>query len=266
MNIISGSGGCCNPISDIKSMIANIEDIAINALTTANQSVQYIDQVYTYMQQIYEMLDDIQIPTTSGVNAWTEDNQVTLKDFVNSSISTNTANYISDNGQPFTSVAALPLTGITNNDYAFVTGTDAAGNTYYDRYKYSESTGSWALEYRLNNSSFTQSQWNAISSGITAAKVSTYDGYAAEIASKADEAVIRSGTLAAANWDSDTKQITITCLGVSTSSTVFIGPDPDDYLAWGNAQIRAITLGTDSITFQCETVPSSDLTYEAVIL
>lgn len=102
-------------------------------------------------------------------------NQLADKDFVNSSISTNTANYISDNGDPFTSVAALEAYSgtVTNNDYAFVTGTDAAGNVYYDRYKatVSGSSVSWAKEYRLNNSSFTAAQWAAINSGITAAIV-----------------------------------------------------------------------------------------------
>lgn len=98
-----------------------------------------------------------------------------VADFVNSSVATNTANYISNDGEPFTSVAQLEAYSgtVTNNDYAFVTGTDSAGNTYYDRYKatVSGSTVTWALEYRLNNSSFTAAQWAAINSGITAALV-----------------------------------------------------------------------------------------------
>lgn len=100
-------------------------------------------------------------------------NQLADKEFVNSSISTNTANYISDDGEPFTSVSDLPTSGVTNNDYAFVTGTDTAGNTYFDRYKatVNGSTVSWAKEYRLNNSSFTAVQWAAVTSGITDALV-----------------------------------------------------------------------------------------------
>ena len=95
--------------------------------------------------------------------------------FVNSSIATNTANYISNNGEPFTSVEQLEAYSgpVTNNDYAFVTGTDSEGNTYYDRYKatVSGSTVTWSLEYRLNNSSFTAAQWSAINSGITSVLV-----------------------------------------------------------------------------------------------
>lgn len=98
-----------------------------------------------------------------------------VADFVNSSIATNTANYISNNGEPFTSVEQLEAYSgpVTNNDYAFVTGTDSEGNTYYDRYKATVSgeTVTWALEYRLNNSTFTAAQWSAINSGITSALV-----------------------------------------------------------------------------------------------
>lgn len=100
----------------------------------------------------------------------TPQNQLADKNFVNSSVATNTANYISDNGQPFQSLADLEAYSgvLTNNDYAFVVGTDAAGNTTYTRYKYNATTGEWAEEYVLNNSSFTAEQWAAISSGITA--------------------------------------------------------------------------------------------------
>lgn len=103
-----------------------------------------------------------------------------VADFVNSSVATNTANYISNDGEPFISVEELeayPGT-VTNNDYAFVTGTDSAGNTYYDRYKatVSGSAVTWALEYRLNNSSFTATQWAAINSGITSEKANYWDG------------------------------------------------------------------------------------------
>lgn len=106
-----------------------------------------------------------------------------LAEFVNSSISFNSANYISNNGEPFTSVNDLPTDAsvVSNNDYAFVTGTDAAGNTYYDRYKATVegSTVTWAKEFRLNNSSFTAAQWSAITSGITATLVASYNAHIA---------------------------------------------------------------------------------------
>jgi hypothetical protein len=111
---------------------------------------------------------NIQALIPSGATA---ENKLADKSFVNSSIATNTADYISNDGQPFTSLEQLEAYSgpLTNNDYAFVVSTDAAGNTIYTRYKYNATTETWAVEYVLNNSSFTSEQWAAINSGITAA-------------------------------------------------------------------------------------------------
>ena len=130
-----------------------------------------------------------------------------VADFVNSSIATNTANYISNSGGPFTSVAQLEAYSgtVTNNDYAFVTGTDSEGNTYYDRYKatVSGSTVTWALEYRLNNSSFTAAQWSAINSGITSVLV-------AKIHEHENKAVLDGITSSdVANWNSKMDRQTV---------------------------------------------------------
>ena len=129
-----------------------------------------------------------------------------VAEFVNSSIATNTANYISNNGEPFTSVEQLEAYSgpVTNNDYAFVTGIDSEGNTYYDRYKATVSgeTVTWALEYRLNNSSFTAAQWSAINSGITSALV-------ANIHTHSNKAVLDGITSSdIANWNSKQNSLT----------------------------------------------------------
>lgn len=98
-------------------------------------------------------------------------NQLADKNFVNSSVATNTANFIGT----FNSVADLEAYSgtVTNNDYAFVISTDADGNTVYNRYKYNGETEEWLFEYALNNSSFTSTQWAAINSGITSSDVTT---------------------------------------------------------------------------------------------
>lgn len=98
----------------------------------------------------------------------TSENKLADQNFVNSSIATNTANFIGT----FQSVEELEnYSGtLTNNDYAFVQTTDSSGNTLYDRYKYSNSNG-WMFEYELNNSSFTSNQWASINSNITASDV-----------------------------------------------------------------------------------------------
>lgn len=95
-------------------------------------------------------------------SAASSENLLADREWVNSSIATNTANFIGT----FNSTAELPTNNITNNDYAFIEEKDEFGNTIaYDRYKWNGSE--WLYEYTLNNSSFTQEQWNAINSTAT---------------------------------------------------------------------------------------------------
>ena len=96
----------------------------------------------------------------------TTSNQLADKSFVNSSISTATADFKGT----YNSLEDLEQVTANANDYAFVIATDAAGNTVYKRYKWVDGSG-WTWEYDLNNSSFTAAQWAAIQSGITAALV-----------------------------------------------------------------------------------------------
>ena len=117
--------------------------------------------------------------------AATDTNKLADKDWVNSSIASNTATFRGT----FETVADLPVTDIKKNDYAFIIAEDTSGDPEYQRYKYDGE--SWVFEYTLNNSSFTSDQWKAINSGITAdlvAQITTNkDGIAALNTSLSDE-------------------------------------------------------------------------------
>ena len=117
--------------------------------------------------------DDVDAIDSVIPNQASSSNQLADKAFVNSSIATNTADFKGT----YNSLEQLEteVTDANANDYAFVIGTDQAGNTVYNRYKYVEGTG-WEFEYALNNSSFTASQWAAINSAITAALVAKLTG------------------------------------------------------------------------------------------
>lgn len=138
---------------------------------------------------ITDRLDDIEelIPSEAS-----ESNKLTDKDFVNSSIATNTAYFkgtldaTTDLG--LTKPASHPdiVTALnahtfspvpTNNDYCFVVNSDEDSDVIYDRFKYVTENTSWAYEYSLNNSSFTAAQWASINSGITSTKVGNYDAH-----------------------------------------------------------------------------------------
>ena len=163
-------------ISNLQTSVAGKQDkLSTSQLAAVNSGIDT-----TKVGQIATNTSDISTINGKIPAAATTQNQLADKSFVNSSIATNTAYYISDDGQPFQSLADLEAYSgpVTNNDYAFVVGTDAAGNTTYTRYKYNAQTEEWAEEYVLNNSSFTADQWAAISSGITSGDVAKLTGLA----------------------------------------------------------------------------------------
>lgn len=148
-------------------------------------------------------------------------NKLADKNFVNSSIATNTATFRGT----FNSVAELEAYSgeKDNNDYAFVTGTDQTGNTYYDRYKYDGF--SWVFEYRLNNSSFTSDQWASINSGATTQSINQISTNTTNINSLqtskqdviGDLSTIRAG---ASKGATSTQKITATNPALTSSSGI----------------------------------------------
>ena len=122
---------------------------------------QIVNTMELDLEGLHGEVDDIEelIPNQASPS-----NQLADKDFVNSSISTNTANFLGT----YTSMAQIEaIPNPTNNDYAFLQSTDQAGNTVYSRYKYNAEQQQWLFEYELNNSSFTAEQWATINSGLT---------------------------------------------------------------------------------------------------
>ena len=119
----------------------------------------------SYGQRIKTIESKIPADTTS-------ENPLTNKEFVNSSIATNTATFRGT----YTNVNQFPLTGVDDNDYVFLKVMDTEEPTQvlrYDRYKW-DGIG-WTFEYSLNNSSFTSEQWTAINSGITPELIETFN-------------------------------------------------------------------------------------------
>lgn len=158
---------------DVDKLKEDLETETSERMTDDEDIHTLIDNLESDITSLTERLDALKALVPDQA---TEENQLADKDFVNSSISTNTANYIyktdaEGDKVPFESIAELEAYSgtVTNNDYAFVTGTDESGNIFFDRYKadVDGSTVTWAKEYRLNNSSFTEEQWKAVNSGIT---------------------------------------------------------------------------------------------------
>lgn len=133
-----------------------------------------------------DIRDDIDIIESKIPSQASTTNQLADKEFVNSSIATNTAtfkgtfNIVDDLGlsrtathEQVANAIATKVTDATNNDYSFVAIPNETITTeidQYDRYKFNGTN--WAYEFTLNNSSFTASQWDAINSGISSNEVS----------------------------------------------------------------------------------------------
>ena len=178
-------------IRDIVALAADGELNAESKNPLQNQAIAKIvpataspENKLIVQSQISGLTSDVETIKNIIPNTASETNELADKNFVNSTVGTNTANYIyktESGGEkvPFSSVAELEAYAgtVTNNDYAFVTGIDENGNAYYDRYKADVNDGvvTWAKEFRLNNSSFTAEQWAAIQSGITAEKVAQFE-------------------------------------------------------------------------------------------
>jgi hypothetical protein len=113
-------------------------------------------------------------------------NQLADKAYVGDSINSVTAYYITKNaaGDQFATYAELAAAttfysgGVvrvpTKNDYTIVLD-DENHDHATTRYIYNSV---WEYQYTVNETPLTQAQLNALNSGITAGKVSTYDAYA----------------------------------------------------------------------------------------
>ena len=212
---------------------------AVNSGITSN----LVGQITTNKSNI-ESIEE-KIPAQASAQ-----NQLTDRNFVNSSIATNTANFIGT----FDSLAELEAYSgpVTNNDYAFVINTDESGNVAYDRYKYTVVTdpASWEYEFSLNNSSFTSNQWAAINSGATEENISQITTNTDAINVINNSAPMNSGitSIKVSNYDAHVGDNTI---HVTAS----------DKQTW-NAKQNTLTAGSN-IQIDGDVISATDTTYTA---
>lgn len=143
-------------------------------------------------------------------SAATSSNQLADKNYVNDSINSVTAYYITKDaqGNQWASYAELAAATTfyswwavrvpTRNDYTVVLD-DETHNNATTRYSYQWSW--WQYQYTVHDTPLTQSQLDALNSWITAAKVSTYDWYVYDIADKQDE-LVSGVNIRTINWTS----------------------------------------------------------------
>ena len=75
---------------------------------------------------------------------------------------------------------------------------------------------------------------------------------------------LRQITLTAAGWNSSTKQQTVTCSGVladAAAQEIHVAPADASYdSAWNSCGVLCVAQGANSLTFQCDTIPTANIT------
>ena len=158
------------PVQLEQSVPQTVEEEEESQNDTPAQTTQGQDVYAVELNSVLHDLSDRALTQTVSTiqskipNQASAENQLADKNFVNSSIATNTANFLGTY-TTLQEIEAIP--NPTNNDYAYWDTTDSAGNVVYKRYKYNGESNEWLFEYDLNNSSFTAEQWATINSGLT---------------------------------------------------------------------------------------------------
>ena len=86
----------------------------------------------------------------------------------------------------------------------------------------------------------------------------------AEALGGAVPSVTKTATLSASGWSS--KKQTVTVSGITTSQHLVIAPAPASYVTYGESMVRCVTQAANSLTFQCEDVPTASLTVNILIV
>ena len=166
--------------NDVDAELVRLDQSKQDNLTFDNQPTEESDNpvksggVYAADKALSDAIEAILILIPSAATAL---NQLADKNFVNSSIATDTATFRGTSATGLSETQFLEwANGLTHdmNDYVFWQTIDEAGNTLFKRYKWNGTQ--WLYEYTLNNSSFTADQWAAIMSGITSALVEKLNG------------------------------------------------------------------------------------------
>ena len=152
------------------------------------------DKISTMDTAIWTNTSDISTINWKIPSEASTSNQLADKAFVNSSINSIAAYYITKNAawDQFATYAELSAATTfysgwvvrvpTRNDYCIVQADENHDNAT-TRYIYNNG---WEYQYTVNETALTQAQLDALNSGITANKVSTYDWYATLISWKQD--------------------------------------------------------------------------------
>lgn len=263
---ISGDGTLSTIIQSIKingSVVSPVSgEVDLGSIATDAGLEALTERVNTIEGNVTDLttnkVNKSDIAQNSGQSTDQIMSQKAVTDFVNSSINSNSAHYLTKDAEGNVFATHAELTGASafyyggevhtphDHDFAFVQSDEDNDNASV---RYTYSGGQWVLQYIVNEAPLTAGQLQAINSGITAAKVSTYDGYAAQIAGKLDASALVQATGQSTSQVMSQKAVTDALNGKANSATTIAGYGITDAKIEG----RVITLGSENIT-----VPEED--------
>lgn len=290
--------GNADNTSDADKPVSTAQQTALDAKVDDTQIVSAWqstpDNVHIPSEALVKGNLDTLDTAVAGINAKipaqaSSSNQLADKDFVNSSIATNTANFLgtydAETDLGFTSaqvdaftdppdastvtavgtavatkLSALGKT-VTNNDYVFVTvdKSTTVDTDWYWRFKYDGSA--WIYEFTLNHSSFTSVQWAAINSGITAQLVDVIPTLCRKYSGSAS---VATSSWAASGITAYPYKADITVTGITANDypTVAFGQAE---AASGNYSPECDT-SAGTLTIYAKAVPSAAITISYMII
>ena len=145
--------------------------------------------------QVYTVADAVSTINWKISSNASSSNKLMDKTYIDDAINSVTAYYITKNAQwdqwaTYAELAAATtfysgwvVRVPTRNDYTIVLADENHDNATT---RYSYQNNQWEYQYTVNETALTQAQLDALNSGITSWKVSTYDGYATTISGKQD--------------------------------------------------------------------------------
>lgn len=111
-----------------------------------------------------------------------------------------------------------------------------------------------------------KSAYAAAQEGGYAGTEAAFNAALAAVESKAAKVKSKSAILRASGWDSSAKTVTARVAGVTAASHIIVTPAAASFEAWWQAGVRCTTQSADTLTFQCTTIPTANLTASVLIL
>lgn len=255
IRVIKLNGSAIDPVSGVIDLGSIASSTALEELTTKVTTIEgnYINKTT--------------LATSSGQATDNTMSQKAITDFVNNSVQTGSAHYLTKDAEGNVFATKAELTGAAtfyygktahtphDHDYVFVQK-DESQDGYATRYVYSG--GNWVLQYRVNEEPLTAAQLNAINSGITAEKVSKYDGYESQINGKFNASDVAQETGESTSKVISQKVITDELNKKAGKATTLAGYGITD----ANISGRTITLGSQTIDVPNEVAVDEAITEE----